>query len=716
MATGASRSLVYRDTRFVVIVVLAAAVVSAVFIFFAVVGAAMFSWGVAGIGLVVFAVAYAVDIVRALFPGLPRITADSPDPRGRAGYEAVARICEAARIPMPRVYLDSSEDPNAFTYGFGANHSVVILTQGLLDLIGDDAQMLQAVAAHEVGHMLSFDCAIFTALIFPIHVMTWVANFVRAMAHFLSAFIRPIIAITIRMSSSLWGIFIGLMIAFMVVGVVLYLFIAAGLILAAVALCTMFVNLLKREREYAADATGLRLTGDRAGSVALLAHLLDIGPQEREVLAVALGGFPGPDPRGDTLPDFGLWPNDRYAKIGLGNALRELFLDHPYVVRRIGNLNQCDRLGEPQTRHGDLVPWVLVGLLVIASPFAAPFAGNASLRTPTPEQQVGQPSEHQRTAQALTGAQQMVEGITGEQFAPESAVPPQPAEESAEQQIARLQEEWENQAAQQSGGKAIGPGAELPDLAAARANARVLTQAVFEGTQDEIVSRALLAQQAWQAVLDQSPGDAEARDAIARMEGVITVAGSRITTAPSSGPGGESSGKATTGGYVASPPSVARGPAGPMRRAAGTGASAFTGGRAARIPSRARRGGTTTPPAREASSAGPGEQYPMTPSADAQPAPRAKPAEQVSVEEAISTLGAWGKVDLVSQYDSHVPTVYLGLRAGQAPSQMRKLVRSIAEQAVQKLGSKQLRIVVDVQGHPVMEAACRPGVDKVTIR
>jgi len=362
------RGRVPRDVRFAVVTVLAAVVVAAVFSFFGIIGVGMFGWKLALLALAVFAVGYLVDIFRTLYPQLPQVTANAQDEDGRRIYEAVKAACELARVPMPRVYLDPDEEPNAFTYGFGPRHSVIVFQKGIIALAADDEAMLRAVAAHEVGHMLSFDCAIFTALIFPIHVMTWGAHLLQVLARALSGLVRPIVYIA-RFSGDIWGFLIGLAIAFMVLGAVFYLFMGGVFILAAVALCMLFVNLLKREREYAADAIGARLTGDRSGFVELLRRLLDVSPEEKDVLTGALAGSPGPRPEGDELPDLHRWPRDRYVRIGLRNAMRELSLDHPYVVRRVGNLNSADRLGQPRVRNGDMTAWVVAGLLVVLAPF-----------------------------------------------------------------------------------------------------------------------------------------------------------------------------------------------------------------------------------------------------------------------------------------------------------------------------------------------------------
>merc|ERR1739848_405912 len=55
----------------------------------------------------------------------------------------------------PKVYIISSEEPNAFAAGTKA--SVVAVTTGLLDLL--TPRELRAVLAHEIGHVRNRDMA-----------------------------------------------------------------------------------------------------------------------------------------------------------------------------------------------------------------------------------------------------------------------------------------------------------------------------------------------------------------------------------------------------------------------------------------------------------------------------------------------------------------------------------------------------------------------------
>jgi Zn-dependent protease with chaperone function len=62
------------------------------------------------------------------------------------------------RVPRFGIIYDGS--PNAFTYGHTPNNARIILTSGLIDLL--DEEELEAVVAHEVGHVVHWDMLIMT--------------------------------------------------------------------------------------------------------------------------------------------------------------------------------------------------------------------------------------------------------------------------------------------------------------------------------------------------------------------------------------------------------------------------------------------------------------------------------------------------------------------------------------------------------------------------
>ncbi|WP_112873453.1 M48 family metalloprotease [Paracoccus endophyticus] len=77
---------------------------------------------------------------------------------GAQGGELVALVAELARnanLPMPRVYLLPTEQPNAFATGRNPQNAAVAVTQGLLRILTRDE--LAGVIAHELAHIRNRD-------------------------------------------------------------------------------------------------------------------------------------------------------------------------------------------------------------------------------------------------------------------------------------------------------------------------------------------------------------------------------------------------------------------------------------------------------------------------------------------------------------------------------------------------------------------------------
>lgn len=111
----------------------------------------------AGIGLVMNFLTYWFSDRVAL-----RSNRAQPLPREQAPqvYEIVERLSREAGIPTPPIYLVPSESPNAFATGRGPKHSVVAVTQGLLDRL--DAREVEGVLAHELSHVRNRDVLVGT--------------------------------------------------------------------------------------------------------------------------------------------------------------------------------------------------------------------------------------------------------------------------------------------------------------------------------------------------------------------------------------------------------------------------------------------------------------------------------------------------------------------------------------------------------------------------
>jgi heat shock protein HtpX len=70
-------------------------------------------------------------------------------------YEVVERMTQRMGIPMPKMYVIPTESPNAFATGRNPKHASVAVTHGILGLLNDEE--LEGVLAHELGHVQNRD-------------------------------------------------------------------------------------------------------------------------------------------------------------------------------------------------------------------------------------------------------------------------------------------------------------------------------------------------------------------------------------------------------------------------------------------------------------------------------------------------------------------------------------------------------------------------------
>jgi len=142
-------------------------------------------------------------------------------------YGIVRRLSTTANMPMPRVYMIDSPQPNAFATGRNPKKGVVAVTTGLMQML--DYRELEGVIGHELAHIKNRDILISS----------------------IAAMIGAAISIVIRMA--LWGGDhrnnpLG------VIGILLATFMAP-----LIAMLIRFA--ISRTREFAADRSGAELTG-----------------------------------------------------------------------------------------------------------------------------------------------------------------------------------------------------------------------------------------------------------------------------------------------------------------------------------------------------------------------------------------------------------------------------------------------------------------------
>jgi heat shock protein HtpX len=77
-------------------------------------------------------------------------------------FQMVESLSNRANIPMPKIGIAQIEIPNAFAFGRSIRDGRVCVTQGILNLLGDDE--LRAVLGHELTHLKNRDVLTITIL------------------------------------------------------------------------------------------------------------------------------------------------------------------------------------------------------------------------------------------------------------------------------------------------------------------------------------------------------------------------------------------------------------------------------------------------------------------------------------------------------------------------------------------------------------------------
>jgi len=90
-------------------------------------------------------------------------------------YGIVAQLAERAGVPMPRVYIIESDQPNAFATGRNPEHAAVAATTGLLR--GMSSEEIAGVMAHEIAHVKHRDTLTMTVTATLAGAIGMLANF-----------------------------------------------------------------------------------------------------------------------------------------------------------------------------------------------------------------------------------------------------------------------------------------------------------------------------------------------------------------------------------------------------------------------------------------------------------------------------------------------------------------------------------------------------------
>ena len=202
-------------------------------------------------------------------------------------------LAQRANVPVPRLYLIPSDQPNAFATGRNPQHAAVAVTQGLLHQLPTDE--VKGVLAHEFAHIKNRDILVSS-------IAAMVAGAISAIA-------------TILQFSMLFGgdeddSPLGL------IGTL------AAIIIAPIAAMLLQLG-ISRQREFLADATGAQLLGHAAPLADALTTLergaqalpMDVNPATASLYAV------NPLPR---------------------RGVATLFMTHPPLAERIKRLRAMD--------------------------------------------------------------------------------------------------------------------------------------------------------------------------------------------------------------------------------------------------------------------------------------------------------------------------------------------------------------------------------------
>jgi heat shock protein HtpX len=97
---------------------------------------------------------FSEKIALSTYNAQPVTPTENPEVYARV-QPLVANLCQRMGLPMPRLWLIPDESPNAFATGRNPSHSSVAFTAGILKLM--DNRELEGVVAHELGHVLNRD-------------------------------------------------------------------------------------------------------------------------------------------------------------------------------------------------------------------------------------------------------------------------------------------------------------------------------------------------------------------------------------------------------------------------------------------------------------------------------------------------------------------------------------------------------------------------------
>lgn len=203
-------------------------------------------------------------------------------------YRIVENLSIATGTPMPKVYIMNDPAPNAFATGRDPKHASVAATTGLLEIM-DDTE-LEAVMAHELGHVRNYDIRVMMIVFGLVSAIGLIADTILHMFWFSDNRNQNPIVLVMTIVAAIVAPF------------------AAMLVQLAVS----------RQREYLADATGAMTTRYPEGLARALEKIGQYGSATRAQNSSTAHLF--------------------FANPLKGQALAKLFSTHPPVEERVKRL------------------------------------------------------------------------------------------------------------------------------------------------------------------------------------------------------------------------------------------------------------------------------------------------------------------------------------------------------------------------------------------
>jgi heat shock protein HtpX len=218
-------------------------------------------------------------------------------------FKVVRNVAQKAGIPMPRVGIVDSPQPNAFATGRGPKKAVVCATSSILQTLTPDE--LEAVIGHEIGHVVHRDVLMSSVAATMAGAISYIGNI------------------------ALWSRWLGGGTSRNRNGGNSSILLLLAAILVPIG--ASFVQLgISRSDEYSADEYGAKLTRNPGGLISALEKI----SSKAQTRPISTNPSKAPSPATASL-----WIVNPFR----GSSLMELFSTHPSMPHRIERLRKVGR-------------------------------------------------------------------------------------------------------------------------------------------------------------------------------------------------------------------------------------------------------------------------------------------------------------------------------------------------------------------------------------